>query len=92
MVERNPGVVRSAVWDGRKRRDATPIGRDLVDLSPLCDVKVTRAPLLEAWSDSQVSFQTTALFTSGGRNRREKRDTARVIDEIDVLGAVFGHA
>src|SRR5262249_38621041 len=91
MVERNPGVVRSAAWDRRKRRDRTPL--DLIDVSALCDENVARSePGIRglSWSDSHVFFQTSCRWR-WIRNRSQHRDIPHAVDRIDVLGAVFGH-
>jgi hypothetical protein len=92
MVERNPCVLGCiTVWDRRKRRYAKPIGRDLIDLTALCDVKVARIPHSQGWRESQVSFQARLTRIRRTRNRCEKRDIPSGVDRIDALGAVFGH-
>src|SRR6266550_1253343 len=90
MVERNPCVLGCiTVWDRRKRCDARPIGRDLIDLTALCDVKVARGPHSQGWRESQVSFQTRPTKARG--NRCERQEIPTGVDRIDALGAVFGH-
>ena len=87
VVEGDPGVVRSAVWQQRKGRDDAPC--DLIDRRTLCDENVARGePGIHrlGWSDSDVFFSTV----TEPRKRGQQRDVALAVDGIDIVAAVFG--
>jgi hypothetical protein len=88
MVERNPGMVRSAAWDRRKYISrGEGIGwigwREPIDQRAMCDKNVARGePGGDGlqWSDSHVHF-----FAPGsGRDRRQKRGNPLAVDAFDV--------
>src|SRR5436309_5463706 len=86
MVERNPGVIVSAAWERRKRRDATR--RELKELSASCDENVARGePGIRRlrWSYSHVFFSAA----SPRRELSQNRDIPEAVDPIDLLAAVF---
>ncbi len=88
LVERNPAVVISTVWDRRKQRAGTPESRDLIDQGAVCQVNVRRSPCPQAWRDSHVSF---FALTNIARNRCERSDHPKGADLIDLWPAVLTH-
>ena len=89
MVEGDPVVVRcEATRKRRKHRGNTSI--DLVDQSALCDENVARGEPGRGglkWSESHVFFPAG----TEPRNIREERDIPVAVNQVDLIGAVWGH-
>jgi len=89
MVERDPVVVRcEAPRERSKQRGGTIM--DLVDQSALCDENVAWAEPGRhglKWSESHIFFPAG----TEPRNVREERGIPVAVNEVDLIGAEWGH-